>query len=988
MAAAEQEFTEQISGILETAGVEAATAGPTALRAHKVWVEKIVNVLHLAREGSALRLPEDLQGDTTRLLLALCGFEEEADCFRLPSSAFNDVELAETVVQEYLLTLADSAECDHQSTEAVVKKLGTAGEESCNADPSEAESARKDIDTTCSSGLPPAMQPSMEETEAAKGAEGTAASDDKLSDAALAEALARSFQEEEDRKCRIRPGRRLLPSELVSLGAAFERQPEGSDSCAIHSLNNLVQPKRSPDEAGQLLAAATAAAAQDEQFDDRAKEFWDSMMGLIGPFSLATLQQADAEARCEEVGQSSFLPTATHLSLLRADSGYVSTPTASPAHRTGMFDVEAVKLAARSKGFEVIDVEPKPTWADSDVARYVAAAREISASGSCETWFRGFLVYERMPGRAMHYYSILYWPGEKPSQESWIVLDSCDRGENSPRNRLLSLEEVTALHDENAEFFRSWLLRWYPVVDRRAAVDCLKWKLKKAVQTACEGIGTMVAEEQISVDRAEAVLDASQVRWDVALAADELLAAPHLVGRELQVLQLTLSEHEARQELEHAAWDFERAVRLHAERLLERLASAKTAAERSDLELEKVICSTLATRKDLDKNDDASEGVQKTGLEGKIEAQTYVALCLMDWDVHTAAQLLLLASRAAELPSDQPTSSTARLRSAAAALKESSFDLHRALLTLQLAEAPDAVSNGGDGKDSAQESDSATERAVENAARLLRHSGFDLSSAKSLADVKRRFPQAPLVVCAEALRRGDGQASAAVMLLSEFQERLSGFVKAVAKKVSRPLKVGGGYSGFSSSDSERAEAAQLSDEDVKEVSRLALEAADWNPDLAFCSAESFVLGLIQVRRELAVLEKRARLRAMTIVHAREDEQDKTMAAALAALDALEALQEPANLAPDAMLAALQECDMAPVTAAACIFFRCTGLHPEGGKKLPPPPPRPPSMQKQLQGPGKAMPGRSRSPAVKPGVPASSRSSTTSKPRRRDDCSTM
>ena len=31
-----------------------------------------------------------------------------------------------------------------------------------------------------------------------------------------------------------------------------------------------------------------------------------------------------------------------------------------------MFDVEAVKLAARSNGFEVIDVEPKPSWQESE----------------------------------------------------------------------------------------------------------------------------------------------------------------------------------------------------------------------------------------------------------------------------------------------------------------------------------------------------------------------------------------------------------------------------------------------------------------------------------------------------------------------------------------------------------------------------------------------------------------------------------------------
>ena len=41
---------------------------------------------------------------------------------------------------------------------------------------------------------------------------------------------------------------------------------------------------------------------------------------------------------------------------------------------------------------QVIDVEPKPSWADSEVSAYAAAK---------DHWFRGFLVYERIPGRCL-----------------------------------------------------------------------------------------------------------------------------------------------------------------------------------------------------------------------------------------------------------------------------------------------------------------------------------------------------------------------------------------------------------------------------------------------------------------------------------------------------------------------------------------------------------------------------------------------------------
>ena len=44
---------------------------------------------------------------------------------------------------------------------------------------------------------------------------------------------------------------------------------------------------------------------------------------------------------------------------------------------------------------QVIDVEPKPSWQESEVSCY-AADGDLDPNGP--RWFRGFLVYERIPG--------------------------------------------------------------------------------------------------------------------------------------------------------------------------------------------------------------------------------------------------------------------------------------------------------------------------------------------------------------------------------------------------------------------------------------------------------------------------------------------------------------------------------------------------------------------------------------------------------------
>lgn len=67
----------------------------------------------------------------------------------------------------------------------------------------------------------------------------------------------------------------------------------------------------------------------------------------------------------------------------------------------------------------VIETEPIPDFARSAGQKFVTAANEES-DGS---WFRGFLVYECIPGRAMHYWSLL----RLPAGGGWLKLDSLHR---------------------------------------------------------------------------------------------------------------------------------------------------------------------------------------------------------------------------------------------------------------------------------------------------------------------------------------------------------------------------------------------------------------------------------------------------------------------------------------------------------------------------------------------------------------------------------
>uniref|UniRef100_A0A7R9ZX82 Uncharacterized protein n=1 Tax=Pyrodinium bahamense TaxID=73915 RepID=A0A7R9ZX82_9DINO len=668
---------------------------------------------------------------------------------------------------------------------------------------------------------------------------------------------------------RDRPGEPLPLPRMAELGVSFERQPDGSDSCAVHSLNNLTQPILPPEQAADISAARVAAAVAAERGERVELEGWE-MQSL---FKLKDLQQAESECRLEECNDS-FLPAAvSSLMSLRMDSSL--DDGRSPKARTGMFEVEAVKAAARAKGFEVIDVEPTPCWEELDcgAARYAQAARDLEAKG-CERWFLGYLVYERIPGRAMHYYTILRrgagcMAGKE--QEAWLLLDGLDRGPKSPRNRLMSYEDMIAFYNRNADWFKSWLVRWYPVVDRRAAVTTVCRAVARGVRDACGEREIASALLGISPQRAEAALDTPEIRWDVARAATSLLQAVTLVDRELQVLQLAVSEKRARTDLEQTGWDFEQAVKSHAERILKQCNSE-------------------------------GAGSQFGGVFEK-----YSALHLGDWDPRAAAQVLLLVVQADD--HTEGTDPVQKLKAGASALEACAWDADQALAVLHLLRA----------RRNTEVSEGLTEA---YAARLLKVGG-DLSTAERLLQVHERFPQTPPGVCAEALRRADGHPPSACEMLKEFQGR-------VQETVARAWRLPEG-------DAPEVEGAE-------EVACLALELAEWNPHVAFITAESFALASVHVRRELRDLEAKARLEATAIVHwgdgpapqrssgsrappaaqAACKPTEADLATALGTLDALDGLRaRPVAVAE--IVGALQRAEMDTGAAARSLWHARTGL---------------------------------------------------------------
>eukprot|EP00928_Gymnodinium_smaydae_P031431 TRINITY_DN23064_c0_g1_i1.p1 TRINITY_DN23064_c0_g1~~TRINITY_DN23064_c0_g1_i1.p1 ORF type:complete len:972 (+),score=184.69 TRINITY_DN23064_c0_g1_i1:149-3064(+) len=711
-------------------------------------------------------------------------------------------------------------------------------------------------------------------------------------------ALAESFEAEQQhqRLAVERPGAELSGKMLADFGVAFERQPDSSDTCAVHALNNLVQRDASPEDAAATRAMLEAAAVAAEAAAAAGEEV--ELGGICsGPFAVHDLQQAEAESRSEELNASFLMPpTEQHLSALRSTSGHMSPSASSAPPRTGMFDVEAIKIAARAKGFEVIDTEPKPEWAETAIANYIDAARAtaVAESGANERWFLGFLVYERIPGFAMHYYSILHWPMQanagaqgssandqheaKFHDEAWLLLDSMDRGSKHARNRFMTFPDLVQFYEMNSEWFRSWLVRWYPIVRKSAAVSALQRVITSKVSEICEDSASEICKDSVSSLRAEGACESS--RWNVLAASEQLLKAQELVGRELLVLRLALNETRARELLAAAEWNLDTAVRERMECVLGHRNPVVDSKRDDD--------SNVAT-----KSSDATDFSLLTSPQSS--HATYLALRMTDWDIRSAAQLLLVSARAGAAE----TALRLRLEHALAALKASAWDADRALGVLRLLRTERArLLQGHHG--TAGECGSDSPPIEETAFQVLNLTGFDELTALALLKVCVEFPNAPLAVCAEALRRGDSHAASACELLREFKTRVQNLVAKIGKSDPSPKAPG-----------------LRGQEEESELALLALDAAEWNPGVAFKAAESFTLGIVQVRSELLRLEGNARKQAVDVVQKGTASED-LVAVALAVIDSLDAaLLNEQSLT--SLLDALREADMCPKKAAASVW---------------------------------------------------------------------
>lgn len=269
-------------------------------------------------------------------------------------------------------------------------------------------------------------------------------------------------------------GTALPPAELKRDGIYYEEQVPGSDTCGLNALNNLCQ---------------------------------------RNVFALSDLQNAEA---AHAVAQDRFGHGRLHVS-------------------TGFFDVEALKLAARSVDLEILEVDPVAQF-DSSLCRVFPETARASVDGS---WFLGFLVYDRRPGGIMHYYALRR---NERHAGVWLKLDSQkpQPGEEI-RNRRMTSEDLRDLYDSNAYHFQNWHLRWYPVVYRKGAARELVKTLEK---------------ESLRISDQRSVSALSSCSWNLVETVRHLIEdLPKRVFEELLVNFTRPCEAEFRQALIHAKWD-------------------------------------------------------------------------------------------------------------------------------------------------------------------------------------------------------------------------------------------------------------------------------------------------------------------------------------------------------------------------------------------------------------------------------------------------
>ncbi|CAK9064544.1 unnamed protein product [Durusdinium trenchii] len=299
-----------------------------------------------------------------------------------------------------------------------------------------------------------------------------------------------------------RHGTPLGTQALRDMNIYFECQTPGSDTCGLNALNNLCQRPL---------------------------------------FSVEDLQHAEAQhAQVTQGGHFCQRPSLTEVP-------------------SGFFDVEALKIAAAAKDLEIVDVEPVSDFRTSRCFSFAEAAAQSMQSSGSGAFLLGFLVYDRQPGQ-MHYYAL---KRHEQMVGMWVKLDSqLPPVGSEPRNCLLKEQELWEVYSSCQPLFQSWLLRWYPVVYRKAAVRQVCHVLQERFR------------HRLSPERATSVL--KENGWLVSAAVHHLLETlPVLTLRHLLVKFARPSEAEMQSLLEASGWDLTRAQPAIDRVLKQRIALAK-----------------------------------------------------------------------------------------------------------------------------------------------------------------------------------------------------------------------------------------------------------------------------------------------------------------------------------------------------------------------------------------------------------------------------
>ncbi|KAF4693593.1 hypothetical protein FOZ60_010518 [Perkinsus olseni] len=517
--------------------------------------------------------------------------------------------------------------------------------------------------------------------------------DEEKDDEAVAEALQQSFDEagggsSSEEASNVLDGNSATPTssrylstaDIAAMGLYFECQGNGTATCAIHALNNLAQRKA---------------------------------------VSLTHLQAAESRVALLQRGGSFLAPSG--VSVPSSASG-----KSGESARTGWFDIEALKLASEKHAAHVIiETEPIPEFARSAGQKFVTAANEDhNGNGS---WFRGFLVYECIPGRAMHYWSLL----RLPAGAGWVKMDSLHRDEDeSPGHRckfIATDEELAGLYDGNKDYFKSWLMRWYPVVDEDRARESLKGLLHDA---------DVSSDDAPKVSTLNGVLRDNH--WIPSAAAHSLLVdSVTQVAHMAQALCLVVSSSVAVKVLRATEWDWDRAVH----DLNEVLAERRPDGTLSSSETRRLAQSCLATSK---------------------------------WDVHTASIVMHIVNSYGT----KDTCAGNDLQLIAGCVKACEKDLEKSQLAYRLLRVC------CDLREKCADPPS-------EAASVLSTVDWDVDKACVVIQVHENLnDEPPYAVCAEASKREDFGPTPATELLKEFRRRVQTVASQTATEALKQAKGG------------------------------------------------------------------------------------------------------------------------------------------------------------------------------------------------------